>query len=424
MSPTGTFMRSIGNGFRSGTVAQASKRTQWLIVAIAWVAVLGVLVVVRLATAPVEAAPSQSTAPHSDASFRPSPAQWGELGFATVTTTPFRTEHVTDGKIALAADRTTPVFSPYSGRVLRVLVNVGDYVREGQPLFEIDASEVVQGRGDLVAAANALDTARAQVRLAQTNEERKRALLDAQAASLQDLQQSELELVSAKNALRSAETALVTARHRLQVLGKSGAEIDAMLSARNAAPVSVVRAPIAGTVTDRQLGPGQFLVAGATNPVFALGDLSTVWLIANVRETEAPAIRIGQSVEVRVLAVKDRVFRARVTSVAPGVDPNTRRVAVRAEVPNSDRVLKPEMFATFSIVTGSDDGALGIPAIAMIRDGDMAHVWVRRGDALEARGIQPGRSEHGMVEVKSGLAAGEKVVTNGALFLDRAARRG
>jgi cobalt-zinc-cadmium efflux system membrane fusion protein len=195
-----------------------------------------------------------------------------------------------------------------------------------------------------------------------------------------------------------------------------------MLGAGNAAQVSVVRAPIAGTVMDRQLGPGQFLAAGATNPVFALGDLSTVWLIANVREAEAPAIRIGQSVEVRVLAVKDRVFHARVTSVAPSVDPNTRRVAVRAEVPNPDRVLKPEMFATFSIVTGSDDGALGIPAVAMIRDGEVTHVWVRRGAALEARAIQPGRSDHGMVEVTSGLAAGEKVVTTGALFLDRAVR--
>jgi cobalt-zinc-cadmium efflux system membrane fusion protein len=306
--------------------------------------------------------------------------------------------------------------------VLRVLANVGDQVRKGQPLFEIDASELVQGQNDLVTAVNALNTAQSQLRLVQTNEQRKQALYDAKAGSLQDWQQSQADVVSAANTLRSAETALATARNRLHILGKSDSEIEAMQTRGKLDPATAVVAPIAGTVTDRQLGPGQFLQAGSNAPVFSIGDLSTVWLVGNVRETDAPSMRRGQEVEVRVLALGDRIFRARVTSIAPSVDPNTRRVAVRAEMLNPDGALKPEMFATFSIVTDEGGSAPGVPAVAVLAEGDTARVWVEHDGMLQAREIRVGRTHAGMVEVLAGLAPGERVVTSGALFLDRAVR--
>lgn len=402
-------------------VPRWSRPRQWLVVAIAALALIAAAAIARLTS--VKAPPQAGAVSASTGTtFRPTNGQLAELKFARATVMSFRTEHVTDGRIALNADRTTPVFSPFSGRVLRVLANVGDRVRQGQPLFEMDASELVQGQNDLYTAMNAVDTARAQVRLAEVNERRKRELYDAKAGSLQDVQQSQADLVAAKNALRSAETTLATAKNKLQVMGKTDVEIDAILTQGKRGPATTVVAPIAGTITDRQLGAGQFLSSGATTPVFTIGDLTTVWLIANVRETEAPAIRIGQAVEVRVLALPDRVFQARVTSVGPHVDPNTRRVPVRAEVGNPDGALRPEMFATFSIITGTQAHALGVPSSAVLRDGNITRAWVRRGELLEVRDIRLGRSDRGMVEVTSGLAAGDEVVTSGALFVDRAAR--
>ena len=99
-------------------------------------------------------------------------------------------------------------------------------------------------------------------------------------------------------------------------------------------------------------GTWQFIQSGASNPVFSIGDLSTVWLIANVREDDAPLMRVGETVDVHVTALPGHVFRAKLSYVAPSVDPTTRRLQVRADVPNPDGVLKPQMFASFTIQTG------------------------------------------------------------------------
>ena len=354
--------------------------------------------------------------------FKPSAAQLASLQTAPVAMMNFRTERITDGKIALNGDRTTPVFSPYSGRVTQVLANLGDRVRQGQHLLAIEASEFVQGQNDLVAAVNALNTAHSQLNLAQGLEQRKHALLEAKGGSMQDWQQSQADLVTARNNVRSAEAALASVRNRLRILGKADAEIDALESSGKTNPATFVLAPIAGTVTDRQVGVGQYLQAAAANPVYAIGDLSTVWLVGNVREADAPLMRRGLPVEVRVLALPGRVFKARLTNVAPGIDPNTRRLAVRAEVENPDGILKPEMFASFSIVTGEESSSPAVPESAVVYEGATARVWVQQDDAVALRAIRAGRTRDGMVEVVAGLQAGERVVTSGTLFIDRAGR--
>jgi cobalt-zinc-cadmium efflux system membrane fusion protein len=359
----------------------------------------------------------------SPGTFRPTSAQLANLKIAPVASATFRTEQVTDGKIALNGDKTTPVFSPYSGRVTKVLAHLGDNVKQGQPLLAIDATEFVQGQNDLVVAVNLVKTAHAQVTLAQTNEQRKHALFDAKGGSLQDWQQSQSDLIAAQNALRSADTALALVRNRLRILGKSDTEISSLENPEKMNAGAFVLAPIGGTVTDRQVGLGQYIQSGAANPVYAIGDLSTLWLIGNVREADAPLMRRGQAVEVRILALPGRVFKARLTYVAPSVDPASRRLAVRAEVENPTGVLKPEMFASFSIITGSESAAPGVPESAVVYEGDTARVWVvDQNDMLALRQIRTGRTSHGVVEVVAGLTPGEKVVTSGTLFIDRAGR--
>jgi membrane fusion protein, heavy metal efflux system len=360
-------------------------------------------------------------------SFRPTDAQWTSLKIAPVREMRFRTERVTEGKIANNDDATTPVFSPYSGRVTQLFVKAGDHVEKGDPLLAVAAAEFVQGQNDLISATAALNTARSQVKLTTINEERQHQLYEAKAGALKDWQQAQADLESAKNNLRSAEIALAAVRNRLRILGKSDTEIDAVERAREWSAEATVMAPIAGTVTQRQVGLGQYISSGASgapNLLFSIGNLSTAWLLANVRETDAPLMRLGAPVEVRVLAYPGRIFRAKLTYVASAVDPNTHRLPVRAEVENPEGALKPEMFATFSIITGIDVVAPGVPESGVVYEGDTARVWVANSDkSLTLRQVRTGRvSADGIVEVLAGLSVGESVVTSGTLFIDRAAK--
>jgi cobalt-zinc-cadmium efflux system membrane fusion protein len=258
----------------------------------------------------------------------------------------------------------------------------------------------------------------AALKLARTNEARKHAAYESKGGSLQDWQQAQADLAA-------AETTRAAAQERLHIFGQSDADVAALERAAKPDPVTYVRAPIDGVVTDRQVGPGQYIQAGSSAPVFSLGNLSTVWLIAAVRETEAPHIAPGQTAEVRVLAFPDQIFHAKVTVVGPQVDPVTHRIPVRATLANPGGMLKPQMFASFNIITGEASQAPAIPEEAVVREGDQARVWVASQDnALTVRSIRVGRVRDGMVEVLEGLAPGERVVTRGSLFMDREAHPG
>jgi cobalt-zinc-cadmium efflux system membrane fusion protein len=209
----------------------------------------------------------------------------------------------------------------------------------------------------------------------------------------------------------------------LRILGKSDKEIAALEAQQTQKldAAAVVTAPIAGMVTQRQIGLGQYITSGGSNPVYTIGDLSMVWLIANVREANAGSVHLGQPVEVRVMALPGRVFHASVSWVAPSIDPNTHRLSVRADVENLDGILKPNMFATFSIITGEAATAPAVPQSAIVYEGDMAHVWVAGADrTLSSREVRVGRTSEGMVEIRSGLSPGETIITRGTIFIDRA----
>ena len=377
-----------------------------------------------------QAAPEAASAqPAAEDLFKPTPQQWAGFHIQPALEKKFRPAQDTDGKIATDDDLVTPVYSPYSGRVVKLFASAGDTVRQGDPLFAVQASEFVQAQNDLISAAATLRTARAQFALAQTNEKRQHALYLSQGAALKDWQQAQVDLASAQGNLSSGEIAVAAVRNRLRILGRSDAEIAALESAPDVQkidPVAVVPAPISGTVIQRQVGLGQTIVSaasGANNPLFQIGDLSKVWLVANVREEDAPLIHRGDSVQVRVLAFPNRAFAARVTHVAPTIDASTHRLAVRAELDNPDGALKPEMFARFRIVTGPAETSAAIPIGALVYEGQDVHVWVADPTAksIREREIRLGAIQDGMAQVLDGLRPGEQVVTAGSLFIDRAA---
>jgi membrane fusion protein, heavy metal efflux system len=358
--------------------------------------------------------------------FTPTKEEWAGLKTEPVETRQFRPEHITEGNIALDDDLNTPVFSPYSGRVVRLITTLGAHVERGAPLFAVEATEFVQGANTLITAVAADKTARSQLIQAEVNEKRAHELYLANGGALKDWQQSRTDLVTAQNGARSTGIALAAARNQLQILGKSDAEIAALEAqpTQQLDPVAVVTAPIAGTVTQRQVSLGQNIQSvssGASAPVYTIGDLSKVYLIANVREEDAGSVHVGDPVEVRVLAYPGRTFKAKLSWVAPAVDANTHRLPVRAEIDNPDGALKPMMFADFTIITGDAVAAPAVPQSAIVYEGDQARVWVAdKNGALALRQVQTGRTGDGMVEILSGLATGEKVVTKGAIFIDRA----
>ena len=170
------------------------------------------------------------------------------------------------------------------------------------------------------------------------------------------------------------------------------------------------------------MGPGQYVSAGASDPVYVIGDLSTVWLTAFVRETDAAAVAIGQEIAFTVLAMPGRPLFARINYVATALDPATRRLLVRATIDNKDGMLKPEMFANVTIYSPSDHPAVGVPKTALIYEADQVRVWVAREDkSIELRQIKPGLTNGDLVEVLGNLKPGEMIVTKGSLFIDRAA---
>jgi membrane fusion protein, heavy metal efflux system len=357
--------------------------------------------------------------------FYPTPAQWATLTVEPVQQRVFQSEHVTEGKIAVDEDRSTPIFSPYAGRVLKLFVKPGDTVTVGQPLFTVQAADMVQAQNDFISAATALNKARSAQNLAQIIDKRQRLLYEGKAVPLKEVQNARAALDAAENDVRSAEVALEATRNRLRILGKTDQEITDFQEKGTIDPATLITAPIAGTIVQRKVGPGQYVGSGSTDPVFIIGDLSTVWVVAFIRETEAPIVHVGQQIYFTVLAYPDRSFPATISYVAAALDPTTRRLLVRATVNNDAGLLKPEMFASVKVLSGESDKAVAVPRDAIIYEGEAARVWVVRDKdndkAIELRKIKVGLTNGSMVEVLKGLAPGDSVVTKGSLFIDRVA---
>ena len=359
--------------------------------------------------------------------YYPTPKQWASLTVEPVRQRLFRAEHLTEGKISVDEDRATLVFSPYSGRVIKLLAKPGDHVVAGQPLFVVEAPDMVQAQNDFISATATLSKARSALDLAHIVENQNKTLYDTHAGPLRDLQQAQSATRAAQNDVRAAEISVEATRNRLRILGLKDAEITKFGETGDVSPQTTIYSPLSGIVIQRKVGPGQYINtssqnASASDPTFVIGDLSTVWLVAYVRESEAHSVQVGQALRFTVLAFPNQVFTANISYVATSLDPTTRRLLVRATIDNSQGLLRPEMFASVTIMLGDGNQSPAVPRDAIIYDGTTARVWVARDDhSIEQRAIKTGLSNGDEVEVIEGLAVGEKVVTKGSLFVDRAA---
>ncbi|HTW38528.1 MAG TPA: efflux RND transporter periplasmic adaptor subunit [Steroidobacteraceae bacterium] len=356
----------------------------------------------------------------ADASQNDAPIQTVELTAAeqrsvsvqAVAEHAFTLERETVGTIDFDEDRAVQVSPPYQGRIVRLFAGTGDKVRRGQLLFTIDSPDLVQAESTLISAAGVLElTTRALARA--------RGLYAIQGMAQKDYQQA----ISDE---QSAEAAYKAARDAVRIFGKSEKDIDRIVARRRVDAQMPVASPIDGVVTARNAAPGALVQPGGTPAPYAVADVSTKWLLADVPEADLPLLRLGQTVDVKVLAYPSRLFHGRITNIAEAVDPDTHRVTVRSQIPDPHDELRAQMFATFTVHVGGPTRELAVPVNAVVREGDgTMTVWVTGdGRRFERRTVRIGAQQAGFDQITGGLRAGERIAATGALFISNAAVQG
>lgn len=384
-----------------------------------WLLVLALIGVHLVPAPPAPAEPSPDSKKDPD-TVSITADQMHQVSIVDVASCAFDVQKLAIGQIAFNEDASTVVLTPFSGRVTRLIAKPGDEVKRGDPLFEIDSPEVLQAHTDFIAAVQAAAKSKAQLSLAQRALDRQTGLFADHATSQREVEQARNDFTAAESDVQTTESVVAGARNRLRVLmGRSEEDLQRVERDRMIDSLVTIKAPIDGTVISRKIGPGQYVRSDSGEALFAISDLSTMWLKANVPENDIPLIRVGQEIEVKVTAIPDRTFKAKITAIGAASDAATRRVVVRSELPNPNRELKAEMFASFKITTSEGDRAPAVPVESIIWDGDVATVWVETAPKVfRRRVVQASTQQNGMVAITRGIHEGEKVVARGAIFVD------
>src|ERR1700691_4440842 len=293
----------------------------------------------------------QSAAPSAAARDRNSvdlsDSQLASVKVEPVEAHEFPVEKEAIGNIDFDEDMAVQVFTPYQGRIIALYASVGDDVKKGQTLFTIDSPDLLQAESTLIAAAGVLE-------LTTRNLTRLRELHKTLAISQHDLEQAASDQQTAEGNLRAA-------RDAVRLFGKADADIGRIIADRSADPTLVVPSPINGRITARNAAPGLFVQPANPPPPYVVADIETMWMLANVAETDSPAFRVGQQVQVALSAFPGRVFNGRITTIGASVDPNTRRVLVRSVIDDPQHELRSGMFANFVISIGAPLNSPAVP---------------------------------------------------------------
>ena len=334
-----------------------------------------------------------------------SDAELKSVKVAAVEEREFPIEKEAVGSIDFNEELLTRVFTPYQGRIIKLFVRVGDEVQEGQTLFTIDSPDLLQASSTLISAAGVLQ-------LTNRNLARLKMLFETRAISQKVLEQAASDQQTAEGSLRAA-------RDALRIFGKTDVEIDGMIADRHVDPTLVVPSPISGRITARNAAPGLFVQPGNAPAPYTVANISIMWMLANVAESDSPALRIGQEVKVSVMAFPNRTFEGHISTIASSVDPVTHRLVVRSEVADPEHELRSGMFANFVIRTGEPVRSPAIPLDSVVREGDGTMTAWTTADRrrFTKRSLKLGLQHGGYLQILEGVTAGEDVATEGASFL-------
>ncbi|HEX8838691.1 MAG TPA: efflux RND transporter periplasmic adaptor subunit [Candidatus Acidoferrum sp.] len=306
------------------------------------------------------------------------------------------------GNVTYNAFKTTPVFSPIGGPVHEILVAPGETVHAAQPLLTVNSP-------DYSAARSAYLKARDAFFLADKVYTRSQDLYAHGAVAEADLQQAE-------SSRSQAQADLQASADMLRALGIKDPE--AMIKNPPKTTLQIpLPAPVGGEIVERLVGPGQLLQAGATQ-VFTISDMSTVWVLVNVYQSDVGYVRVGDSVDITT-DTYPQVFHGRISYVAPALDPNTRTLQARIVTANPNKILKKDMYVTAMLQAGVIRDALTVPDAAVLRDTEnMPFVYAQSGaNQFARRLVKIGDSQEGRTQITDGLKQGDRVVSDGSLFL-------
>jgi RND family efflux transporter MFP subunit len=298
--------------------------------------------------------------------------------------------------------RTTPVLSLVGGIVRKINVELGTYVRRGQPIVTISSDELAVAQSDYLKALAQLDEHHKHHR-------RVMQLVEIGAASREELEQ-------ATTMLRSAEAEVARLRERLSLLGMSASRIEALRSSSQINSEVQIVAPVSGTVIDRKINLGE--VVEANKELLRIADLSSVWIIAQVYEKDLTRVHVGSIARMTASAYPGRAFYGRVTYIAPNLDEATRTAQVRIEAANPNRSLKIDMYVNVEFGQGERMVPV-VPKSAVQWVGNQTVVFVATDEPglFLVRPVRLGEEKEGFYPVLEGVARGDRVATEGSFML-------
>lgn len=340
-----------------------------------------------------------------------SPEMASNFKVAAVTQTELASVQEIAGRIEANERKVTRIGAVVTGRVTEVLAEAGDRVKSGQVLARVASPE-------LTSAQLAYMRASATATLAERSVERARQLIAADVIGSAELQRRESEVQIARAELRAAGD-------QLKLMGLSGDALTRLRGQGSVAPAVAIAASSAGIVIERQVSQGQ--VAQPGDPLFTVADLSNVWVVGALPEQMARSVQVGQDVQVDVpalgLTVEDPPITGKIIYVGDTVSTQTRTVAIRTQVDNKDLALKPQMLASMRI-QGAVEKVLAIPAVAVVRENDKDHVYVKKAENhYRLTPVDLGATSGGQRPVLKGLSEGAEIVVEGAFHLNNERKR-
>jgi cobalt-zinc-cadmium efflux system membrane fusion protein len=346
----------------------------------------------------------QNSATPALANVRLTKAQLAHIQLFTVAPVGYRQKIQAPGTVDFDNDQATSVISPFTGPVTQILVALGQPVVKGQPLAIVQSADYATAIGAyrkaVVTAANAQKLATADRDLAAHNGI------------------SEREAAQAQTDLASAQADREAALQTLISMGVDrGTIAKAMAGSPTAGIAGIIRAPVSGIVVEKTVTPGQLLQAGSS-AAFTVANLSQVWVLAQVSQSDLGSVSVNNAALISP-GNGTGPFRGTVDNVSASVDPNTRAVVARIVAPNPSNLLKKQMYVDVSIESGRVSTGLLVPVSTVLRDDEnLPFVFIAMPDGSFARRhVTIGYRDNQNYEVTSGLQSGDRIVSNGALFL-------
>ncbi|MEO6813566.1 MAG: efflux RND transporter periplasmic adaptor subunit [Ginsengibacter sp.] len=296
------------------------------------------------------------------------------------------------GKVSFNEEKVARIFPMVSGNITNVSVQLGDHVNAGQRLGIIRSMEMAGYGNDMI-------TSKTNLLIAKKN-------LDASEDMYKSGLLSQKDFITAQQLYKQSESQLHRSNEVLQINGG------------NTQGEFIVKAPISGFVVEKQINNNMAIRTDNTNSLFTISDLKNVWVLANVYESNIGQVHLGDDVDVTTLSYPERVFHGKVDKILNVLDPTNKVMKVRVVLPNPDYALKPEMFASVTVVNKTNDQALCVPAGALIFENSQYFVLVYKSQSdVKITPVQIISTNGNKSYISGGVQVGEKIIGSNAVLI-------